>query len=244
LLRAVVVEDEPSSRDRLCRLLVPHSNTVLVVAHADSGPEAVRVINEQEPDLIFLDVSLPDLDGFGVLRSIRPVASVIFTTAHDEFAARAFRERAVDYLLKPIDKAQLAEAIEKLVRPSPRPGQWTELLAAMRALSDRRTRRIACRVGNSTSFVTTEEVQYFRADQGYTLVKTVGRELLVDTPLVELETRLDPADFVRIHRNTLVNLNHVASLKRLDGGGMTITLKDGTELSSSRRYAENLRNLL
>jgi two-component system LytT family response regulator len=114
----------------------------------------------------------------------------------------------------------------------------------MRALSDRGTRRIACRVGNSTSFVTTEEVQYFRADQGYTLVKAVGRELLVDTPLVELETRLDPADFVRIHRNTLVNLNHVASLKRLDGGGMTITLKDGTELSSSRRYAENLRNLL
>lgn len=244
MLRALIVEDEPSSRDRLRRLLAVHADEVVVVAEADNGPEAVRLIDAHEPSVVFLDVSLPGLDGFEVLRAVKRPPAVIFTTAHDEFAVRAFRANAVDYLLKPIEPDQLATALGKVARTPAVTGEpWSEVLSALKNIGDRRPRRIACRVGDSTIFVATDDVQYFMADQGYTVVKTASKELLVDTPLMELENRLDPSDFVRIHRSTLVNLNHVTSLKRSPAGRVKVVLKDGTELSSSRRYADNLRSL-
>jgi two-component system LytT family response regulator len=243
MLRALIVEDEPSSRDRLRRLLASHATDIVIVAEADNGPEAVRLIDAHEPSVVFLDVSLPGLDGFEVLASVKRTPAVIFTTAHDEFAVRAFRTNAIDYLLKPIEPDQLAAAVGKVVRASLPGSNWSEVLNALKTMGDRRTRRIACRIGDSTIFVATDEVQYFQADQGYTVVKTASKELLVDTPLMELESRLDPNDFVRIHRSTLVNMNHVTSLKRSLAGRVKVVLKDGTELSSSRRYADNLRSL-
>ncbi len=243
-LRTVLVEDEPASRDRLRRLLAQHAPEVAIVAEADNGPAAVEIIREYEPDLVLLDVSLPGLDGFEVLGALSTRPAVIFTTAHDEHAVRAFRASAVDYLLKPIDAEQLASALAKVTtRESKKPPQgWTELLNALRTNRDRELKRVACRVGDSTVFVPLEEVQYFRADQGYTLVKSGAKELLIDTPLADLETRLNSTDFLRVHRNTLVNMNQVSSLRRLPDGRMKIVLKDGSELSSSRRYADNLRN--
>jgi two-component system, LytTR family, response regulator len=242
-LRTILVEDEPASLVRLRRLLEPHQADVLIVAEATTGSAAVETIGEFEPDLVFLDVSLPGFDGFEVLSALSAPPTVIFTTAHDEHAVRAFRANAADYLLKPIDPEQLATAVEKvaaLKRQSP-PQDWNDLLSALRANRDRGLKRIACRLGDSTIFVKVEEIQYFRADQGYTMVKCGSKELLIDTPLIELEGRLDPGDFVRIHRNTLVNMNHVNSLRRLLDGRMKIVLKDGNELASSRRYADNLR---
>jgi two-component system LytT family response regulator len=243
VLRSVIVEDESSSRDRLRRLLRNHEDVAVVVGEADSGPEAVRVIHQHEPDLVFLDVSLPGFDGFEVLTATEPAPSVIFTTAHDEHAVRAFRASAIDYLLKPIVPEELASALAKAVsiHSTRRSNQWDEVISAIRAARQQGLRRIACRVGDSTIFVTMDEVLYFRAELGYTTVKTATRELLIDTPLVELENRLDPSDFVRIHRNTLVNMSHVASLKRGLDGRLRVVLKNGCELESSRRYADNVR---
>jgi two-component system, LytTR family, response regulator len=244
VLRAIVVEDEQASRDRLRRLLEPHVDTVIVVAEADNGVAAVEMIREHEPDLVLLDVSLPGLDGFEVLKALSDPPAVVFTTAYDEYAVRAFRANAVDYLLKPIEPEQLASAVAKVaaLKPVRAPSGWQEVLAALRSTRERELKRIACRIGDSTVFVRVDEVEYFRADQGYTVVKSGSKELLIDTPLVELEERLDPADFVRVHRNTLVNMNYVASLRRLLDGRVKIVLKDGSEIASSRRYAENLRN--
>lgn len=241
MLRAIIIEDEAASRDRLRRLLLKHADRLLVVAEAENGPEGVRAIDAYEPDLVFLDVSLPGCDGFEVMKSVRSAPAVIFTTAHDEYAVRAFRASVVDYLLKPIDEDHLATAVAKVGALKGSPQQWADVLSALRGLAQPKSRRIACRIGDSTFFVALETVQYFRADQGYTLVRTEAKEFLVDTPLVELENRLDPGEFVRIHRSTLVNMNQVASLKRSDDGRVTVVLKDGTELSSSRRYSDNLR---
>jgi two-component system, LytTR family, response regulator len=244
-LRTVVVEDEVGSRDRLRRLLARHTAEVVVVAEAETGPLAVQTINEQEPDLVLLDVSLPGFGGFDVLAQLAVEPAVIFTTAHDEYAVRAFRANAADYLLKPIDPDHLAAAIAKVarLRAPPRQAGWADVMAAIRDARSQELRRIACRVGDATIFVGLDEIQYFRADTGYTLVKTNDQEYLVDTPLTDLEGRLDARDFVRIHRNALVNLNFVGALRRSGDGRLRVVLKDGSELLSSRRYAENLRTL-
>jgi two-component system, LytTR family, response regulator len=245
LMRAVIVEDEQASRERLRRLMRRHEDRVLVVGEADSGPSAVEAVKRHEPDLLLLDVSLPGFDGFELLKNLSEPPAVIFTTAHDEYAVRAFRASAVDYLLKPIDEEQLAAALVKASNAaSPQASrQWEQVLAMFRSLQERECRRVACRVGDATIFVPVEDIQFFRADEGYTLVKTSAKELLIDTPLVELEARLNPPDFVRIHRGTLVNMRHVASFKRTLDGRLKVALTDGTELPTSRRYAENLRNL-
>ena len=244
MLRTVLVEDEPASRDRLRRLLDRHGGELKLVAEAEDGASAVEVIREYEPDLVLLDISLPGMDGFEVLGAVSCRPAVVFTTAHDEYAARAFRANAVDYLLKPVDPEQLAAAIGKVLslRSSALPKDWAAVVAALRNVRERELKRIPCRVGDSTVFVQVEEIQYFRADQGYTVIKCGAKELLIDTPLSELEGRLDANDFVRVHRNTLVNMNHVSCLRRQLDGRIKIILKDGDELSSSRRYADNLRN--
>jgi two-component system LytT family response regulator len=245
VLTTVLVEDEASSRDRLRRLLEVHGERVTVVGEAEDGPAAVQLINAKEPDLVLLDVSLPGFGGFEVIAQLTTDPTVIFTTAHDEYAVRAFRANAVDYLLKPIVPEELATAIEKAISArSPRKNsEWQEILAALRSGRGRELRRVGCRVGDTTVFVSVDEILYFRADTGYTLVKTADAEHLVDTPLAELDSRLDQRDFVRIHRNTLVNLNYVASVRRSGDGRLRVVLKDGSELLSSRRYAENLRAL-
>ncbi|HVJ17958.1 MAG TPA: LytTR family DNA-binding domain-containing protein [Polyangiaceae bacterium] len=244
VLRTVLVEDEQASRDLMKRLLTKHKDTVVVVAEADNGPAAVETIREHEPDLVLLDVSLPGLDGFEVLAALTTKPAIVFTTGYDAYAVRAFRASATDYLLKPVDAEQLAAAIAKvLAQHSARaPHNFTELLSALRTGRERELKRVACRVGDSTVFVALEDVQYFRADHGYTMVKSGTQELLIDTPLADLESRLNPTDFLRVHRNTLVNMNQVSSLRRLPDGRMKIVLKDGSELSSSRRFADSLRN--
>ena len=243
MLRAVVVEDEKASRDRLRRLLDAHRGVLELVAEAASGPEAVNVVTEQKPDVVFLDISLPGFDGFGVLRSLTSNPAIVFTTAYDDFAVKAFRENAVDYLLKPIEPSELAAAISRLQSRCLSDSTMTANKLSLAPGSDKQhpLARIACRTGDFTIFVQPADVHYFRAEQGYTTVKTSQKELLIEMSLTELEARLDSGDFVRIHRNTLVNMNHVASLKRSYDGRVKLQLSDGSELSSSRRFAENLR---
>lgn len=244
-LRIVLVEDEPASRDRLRRLLRRHEAEVSVVAEADNGPAAIDIIQQHEPDLVLLDVSLPGLDGFEVLRALNDPPNVIFTTAFDAHAVQAFRANALDYLLKPIEEEQLATALGRALRAHSAAHGAARLAAPGSELARpaKPLRRVACRIGDSTWFVDIDDVQYFRSDHGYTMVKTECKELLIETPLVELEGRLDTSEFVRIHRSTLVNMKHVTSLKRILDGRIHVVLRTGEELPSSRRYADNLRNI-
>jgi DNA-binding LytR/AlgR family response regulator len=233
MLRAVIVEDEPASRDRLRRLLGHHATTVSVVGEADSGPAAVEQIKDHRPDLVFLDISLPGFDGFDVLHEVVTNLKVIITTAHREHALRAFHARAVHYLLKPIGPEDLAEALSRI--------QQLDSSSAGEPAREPLT-RLLCRDGNLTHVVRVADVLFFKADQGYTAVQTENREYLTEESLSALERRVGDS-FTRVHRNAIVNVAHVTRLKHSEGD-LTMVLVNGMELPVSRRHAQALRDKL
>lgn len=242
--RAVIIENEEHSLTRLKRLLDGFPEHVRVVGEAKDGPSAVEVVRATSPDLLFLDIDLPGYNGFQVLERLDRQPAVVFTTAFNQHALEAFKTHAVDYLLKPIESSALLRALEKLNRFNH--SQFSRALEHLLDLSgSRHLARLSCKVGDRTILVKTGEVMYLQADNKYTAVHTATNEYLIDTPLVELEERLNPTDFVRIHRGTLVNIAWIAEIRRAYDGKLVAVLKNskGTELPASRTYAENLKNL-
>lgn len=243
--RSVIVENEERSLSRLKRLLSNFSE-VQVVGEAVDGPSAVKTIEELQPDLVFMDIDLPGFSGLQVLRMLQHQPMVIFTTAFNQHALEAFRSLAVDYLMKPIDESAIGRALDKLRMLGPKPDA---LSVALTRLADRVApnylTRVSCKIGDRVLLVPVADVQYFQSDNKYTSVHTVDRELLIDTPLVELERRVDPADFIRIHRAILVNISWISEIRRAYDGKLRVVLKNSqsTELVASRMYAESLRKL-
>jgi len=231
VLRVLIVEDEQGSRDRLRRLLGAHRDEVEIVGEASNGPQALEIANAIRPDLVFLDVALPGFDGFALLDELDVMVKVIFTTASQEHAVRAFNASAVHYLLKPIDPTQLREAIARVHKPS--------VDAGLRALD---LSRILCRGGDTTHVIRTQDVLFLKADQGYTLVRTDPKEYLTNDSLGTLEEQLRTT-FVRVHRNALVNISQVTSLRHVDGD-IIVVLRNGMEIPVSRRHAQGLRERL
>jgi DNA-binding LytR/AlgR family response regulator len=228
VFRALIVEDEDGSRERLTRLLGRHAE-VSIVGEAASGPQALELVTSLRPDLVFLDVSLPGFDGFALLDEIDAGIKVIFTTASQEHAVRAFDAGAVHYLLKPIDSEQLRDALARLqsIHASPNRGSASRLL---------------CRDRDMTHVLRADEILFVKADQGYTLVRTAAKEFLSSDSLGLLEEQMGRT-FVRVHRNALVNIDHVSSLRHVDGD-VLVVLRNGMELSVSRRHAQTLRERL
>jgi two-component system LytT family response regulator len=244
--RCAVVEDEERSLSRLKRLLAAFPKDVEVVGEASDGPSAVELIRAQRPDLVFLDIDLPGFSGFQVLERLDLQPAVIFTTAYNEHALRAFRAYAVDYLLKPVDATAVGRALAKLRAMGFNHAQFSVALEQLLETSGGRyLERISCRLGDRTVLVKAGEVLYAQADNKYTALHTATSEYLIDTPLVELEQKLNPKDFVRIHRSTLVNVAWIAELRRSFDGKTIVVLRDAnaTQLVASRSYAENLRKL-
>jgi two-component system, LytTR family, response regulator len=244
--RCALVEDEERSLSRLKRLLAACPADVEVVGEAADGPSAVELIRRVRPDLVFLDIDLPGFNGFQVLERLDLQPAVIFTTAHNEHALQAFSAYAVDYLLKPIDASSIARALAKLRAMGFNHAQFSLALERLLETSGGRyLERISCKLGDRTVLVKAGEVLYARADNKYTALHTATNEYLIDTPLVELEDRLNPKDFVRIHRSTIVNVAWIAELRRTFDGKMTVVLRDAnaTQLVASRSYADNLRKL-
>lgn len=244
--RCVLVENEERSLARLRRLLAAFPDEVDVVAEAVDGPSAVEAIRNHRPELVFLDIDLPGFNGFQVLERLDQQPAVIFTTAFNEHALQAFRAFAIDYLLKPIDEESIRRSLTKLRAMGFNQAQFSLALAQLLEISGSRyLTRIGCKVGDRTILVKAGEVLYFQADNKYTALHTVTSEYLIDTPLVELEQKLNPRDFIRIHRSTLVNVAWIAELRRSFDGKLVVVLKDskGTQLVASRHYADNLRNL-
>ena len=242
--RAVIVEDEEHSRRRLLRLLGDFPGDIEIVGEADNGLTAVDVIRATSPDLLFLDINLPGLDGFQLLGNLERQPAVIFTTASNQHALDAFKAYAVDYLLKPIDGDALGRAVEKLRTMGFNHGSFAKSFAQMAVhLGAPYLIRIICKVGDRLIIVKTSEVHYFQADNKYTSVYTSGKKYVIDSPLVELEQKLDPKDFIRIHRSTIVNVPWIAEIRKGLEGRMKVVILDprGTELPVSRMYADNLK---
>ena len=251
---ALVIDDEPLARKRMMQLLEPFSSEIEILGEAGSGAQAVKMIHEMLPDVVFLDIQMPDMDAFEVLHSLRgeDMPLVIFTTAYDNFALKAFEENTVDYLLKPVDPERLATAIEKLRRMIPQvddttvpPGFSWEKLCNLVDMSVLYLQRLQVKVGDRIVFVNIDEVIRFHSEEKYTTVYTVNGQYVIDTPLVELEKKLDPRHFTRVHRSHIVAIDYIAECRKGDADRMVMVLRDkaATQLVVSRSLVKKIRNL-
>jgi two-component system, LytTR family, response regulator len=229
-IRCVIVDDEELARGFLRELLQSHPD-VEIAAECANGFQAVKAIAETQPSLLFLDVQMPKLDGFEVLELIEPGPAVIFVTAYDQYAMRAFEAQAVDYLLKPFGVERFERALE---RAKARLGQAPPLaLAALRPPGDR-PRRIVIKDGTRVHVIPLEKLDYAEAQGDYVSIHSAGKGYLKQQPIAELESSLDPSLFVRIHRSALVNLERVARVEPFGKESRIAILNDGTRLPVSR----------
>lgn len=243
MLTAYLLDDEQLAIDRLRRMLA----TLVDVKGASTDPvEAIAEIDRLRPELLFLDIQMPEVDGFAVLRRLEYQPLVIFTTAYDQYALRAFETNSIAYLLKPVEAAKLKQAIEKVTHL--RGGQGLDRLITQIAtkLTPAYPERISSRTGDKTEFVDLSRVSHFYAEEKLTFAATEAKSYIIDQTISELESRLDPARFFRIHRSTLVNLEYVAELYTYFGGKLLVRLKDAkkTELTTSKERARELREKL
>ena len=244
-LRTLIVDDERLARLKLRRFLDEEPD-IEIMGECASGAEAVERLRKEPPDLLFLDIQMPGLDGFAVLREAGPVrrGHVVFVTAHDEHALRAFEVEALDYLLKPFDRARFQQTLDR-VRRERRPA-LDEKIAALLARIDRPERpeepldRILIRSEGRMSFVKLREVDWIEADDNYIRLHA-GREThLVRETLRRLEPRLDPRLFLRVHRSAIVNVEAIAEIRDLFHGDYDIVLRNGTVLPVGRTYRDRL----
>ena len=248
MIRAYLVDDERLAVERLSRLL-DGTGRVHVVGSSTDPEVALAAIESVRPDVLFLDIQMPGLTGFELLERLRLAVPVIFTTAYDEHALRAFATNSVDYLLKPVDVDRLAQALDKLERLTI--GHAPDVRALARELAaqlgqTRRIERLASKVGERTTLLDVARISHFTAKDKLTFAVVGGREHVVDPTLTQLETQLDPRRFVRIHRSTLVNTAFVAELHADVDGGLLVRLRDEsrTDLSVARDRVRELKDRL
>jgi two-component system LytT family response regulator len=247
-IRVLIVDDESLARDRT-RQLLEEEPDVEIVGECGSGTEAVAAIESTGPDLVFLDVQMPGMDGFAVLAKISPgrLPAVIFVTAHDEHAVEAFQVHALDYLLKPFDGERLRESLARArerIRSAP-PEAFSRRILAMLADVKPRARldRIVLRSGRRLSFLKADEVDWIEGEGNYLRVHAGKQSYLLRETLSDIEARLDPARFVRIHKSTIVNTERIREIQPLFNGAHSVLLHDGTRLTWSRGYRDQLRTL-
>jgi two-component system, LytTR family, response regulator len=243
-LTAIVVDDEAPARALIREYLSAHAD-IKIIAECSNGFEAVKAISETKPHLVFLDIQMPKLDGFEVLDLIgRDAACVIFTTAYDEHALRAFEVHAVDYLLKPFGPERFAEALT-LARSRVRhtePVPVRELLETHRdgAALD----RLLIRDRSNVHVIPVEQIDYIEAQDDYVSVRAAGRTYLKEQTLAELEAQLETKGFLRIHRRYILNVSRLAKIELSEKDSRLAILKDNTELPISRSGYAKLRTLL
>jgi two-component system LytT family response regulator len=241
-MRTLIVEDEPHARHYLRQLLADEP-AVAIVGEASSGAEGADLIRKLSPDLVFLDVQMPDLNGFDVIAKIgvEKMPAFVFVTAYSEFAVRAFEVEAVDYLCKPFDRERLSASLERAIRRLDlQNGKVTgNGLGALRDESDRWLSRIPIKEKNGIIFVLVDGILWIDAADKYVELHTADRTYLARQTIQSLEETLDPKEFVRIHRSTIVRKAAVRGLHPLFHGDYLVRLNNGTELTLSRNFRES-----
>jgi two-component system LytT family response regulator len=242
-LRAAIVDDEELAR-QLLREYLWEAGGVEIVAESGNGFDAVKAIGELKPDLVFLDVQMPKLDGFEVLELIDPPPAVIFVTAYDEYAMRAFDVHAVDYLLKPFHLDRLKKALEKararLGEPKP---VASELTAAARP-PGQKIERLVVRDGTKVHIIPIGKLDYVEAQDDYIALHSEKKNYLKQQTISSIETQLDPRRFVRIHRSYIVNLERIARIEPYSKDSRVAVLTDGTQLPVSKSGHAKLKESL
>jgi two-component system LytT family response regulator len=243
-LRVIIVDDEPLARAVIVEFLKAHPG-VECVAECGNGFEAVKAVTELSPHLMFLDVQMPKLDGFEVLELLGRAIPVVFTTAYDQYALRAFEVHAVDYLLKPFDEARFAEALTRarariLAHEVP---PVDELIADARPRQGS-AERVLIRDGSQVHVLPVDRIDYVEAQDDYVCFKADGREYLKDQTMAAVEASLDPQRFVRIHRSYLLNIDRIARVELYAKDSRVAILRDGRRLPVSRAGYARLAKLL
>ena len=242
-VRTLVVDDEELARQVLRELLGAHSD-IEVVAECRNGLEAVKAVAEYKPNLLFLDVQMPKLTGFDVLELIGPEVPVIFVTAYDEYAMKAFEVHAVDYLLKPVGKARLAAALQRVKsRHAEKPPAAAELAAAARP-AGQYAERLVVKDGTRVTLIPVEKLDYAEAQDDYVALASEGKKHLKQQTIAGLEAALDPKLFVRIHRSYVVNLERVTRIEPYGKESRVAILTTGLKLPVSRAGYARLKALL
>ncbi len=245
MIRALIVDDEPLARDGLRAALACHAD-VRVVGECADGASAVEAIRKHKPDLVLLDVQMPGVDGFAVLERVGfdAVPSVVFVTAHDEHAVRAFDVHAVDYLLKPFSDDRLARALDRVRSATARPSSATmaSVVDDYRGSADGRgfRKRLLVREGERVVFVRTDDIEWLEADGNNIRVHTADAAYALRATLSGTLEELDPSRFVRTHRSAAVNLDYVDELRTWVGADAVAVLKSGAQVKVSRQYREQL----
>lgn len=250
---ALIVDDEPLARRRLRALLEEkYSSEIEILEEACSGQQAIERIKDYAPDVVFLDIQMPDMDAFDVLNALEKddVPLIIFTTAYDNFALRAFEENTVDYILKPIEAERLEVAVDKLRKFFPEPEEsmpeggltWEKLRELVEAHTSY-LNQIFVKIGDRTILVKVKDIIRFHSEDKFTVIYTQSNQYFIYTSLLDLEKQLDPRSFVRIHRSNIVALNHVLEFRRSASGKLVAIMDDAnkTELLVSRNMFKKIQ---
>src|SRR5438094_7122248 len=245
-IRALIADDEALARKFICRML-RDDHDVEIVGECSNGKETVAMIRKQNPDVVFLDVQMPEMDGFAVLESIGvdQLPEIIFTTAYEQYAIRAFELHALDYLLKPFDQARFKDAIqhakERLRSQRQKDGrlQMSALLENIKN-KPQYLERLVIKAGGRITFLPTNEINWIEADDKYVHLHTSKARPMVRQTLSAMETQLDPTKFRRVHRSAIVNVERIAELQPLFGCEFSILCQAGTKLTLSRTYRDKL----
>ncbi|MCA9743801.1 MAG: response regulator transcription factor [Deferribacteres bacterium] len=243
-LKILIVDDEPPARKKL-RTFLKNRPEVSAVLEAGDGIAAVASIEQDKPDLIFLDIQMPGMTGLEVIEAVGSEAmpAVVFVTAYDQYAIEAFDVQAVDYLLKPYDAARFEMSFRRAVeRLASRRESIAAILQAFDHLQQhgKNLERILVNSGQRYFFIKTAEIAYISAEEKYVQLHTVDKKYLIRETMTRLEQRLDPAQFVRIHRSFFVNLDSIREMQPWSHGDYILILKNGEKLTVSRRYRERL----
>ena len=247
-IRAFIADDEPPARSKVRKFLQTRTDIVLA-GEAGDGISTIQKVLELRPDLLFLDIQMPNGDGFDVLREVYPQhkPAVIFTTAYDQYAIRAFEVEALDYLLKPFTADRFHAAVDRALRACSQPvsqaseaDSRVEHLLAQLAVNQTRNQRILVRNGDRLFFVRAAEIEWVEAEEKYVLLHTRTQKHILRQGISSLEVQLAPAGFVRIHRCHLLNLDALQELVTLGRGDCVAVLKSGSQLSVGRNFKDRL----
>ncbi len=247
-LTTLLVDDEPLAIKRLARLLETYEETIEIIGSAKNGLEAVAMIQELQPEVVFLDIQMPGLNGFEVLQKIsEPKPKIVFATAYDQYAIKAFDENSLDYLLKPIQKERLHQSIEKLKSSTTKvanPTLISELISQLKPKKE--IHSITVKQGEKLIFVPLKEVSYFEASGKYVILHTLeGQQHLINYTITSLNDRLDNSEFLQVSRGNLVNVRQIKMLEKYFNGKYKITLNDKKQsiIESGSTYGNALKEL-
>jgi two-component system LytT family response regulator len=249
-IRTVIVDDEELARDRIQTLLELQPD-VEVVGVCTDGPSAVEMIDRTQPDLVFLDVQMPGMDGFEVVENLErtKMPAVVFVTAHDAHALRAFEIHALDFLLKPFDQTRFEKALERArgqLTQTTGPVLDSRLVTLLEELHEERkySERLIVKSSGRVFFVRTEEIDWVEASGNYVKIHTKSDAHLLRESMKNMEGKLDPKTFVRIHRSAIVNIDHIKELEPWFHGEYIVIMRDGTRLTASRVFSDRLSALI